>query len=308
MRTFSKAFSFLCLLALCLTIGCGEREDAGLSTHRGEYAVMTYNLHQYGLEDRDDDGQRNDPKPQSEVRAIIKTIAECQPEILIVQEIGNPIIYQDFKDQLAKQGLAYHNHEYLRMGQHDNNIALLTDYEIVARRPHTNDTYSIGNTSLNVSRGIIDVDVQITKNYLLRIMAAHLKSKVYHPLGQTEMRRNEARILGQHIRNALRDNPALRLLVAGDFNDQPDSAALREIGGPSKTPVLKDVRPVDSSGDAWTQFQERVDIYSRLDYILASPNLYRDLVHRKTRVVNLPETRMASDHRPLVAVFRTGPR
>ncbi|HKL21263.1 MAG TPA: hypothetical protein VJ904_05620, partial [Tichowtungia sp.] len=41
----------------------------------------------------------------------------------------------------------------------------------------------------------MDVTIQVTPEYRFRLINAHLKSKVYSPLGQTEMRRNEARLL-----------------------------------------------------------------------------------------------------------------
>jgi endonuclease/exonuclease/phosphatase family metal-dependent hydrolase len=291
-------------LQVFLTCSCRVQKEESLQPARGEFSVMSFNLQHYGLEDRDGDGQRNDPKPEKERRAVLKTITHVNPDILVLQEMGNPVIYRSFKRDLTAAGLKYDNEEFIRRGQHENNIAVLTRFPIVARQSHTNDTYSIGKANLHVARGIIDVDIEIAENYILRLMGAHLKSKVYHPLGQTEMRRNESRIIGQHVRSALKKDPSVRLLIVGDLNDLPNSAVLREITGSHKR-VLTDIRPTDASGDTWTHRQAGIDVYQRLDYMLASPNLNNELVRQKTHVIDIPATRTASDHRPLLVVFKT---
>lgn len=292
------------LSASLLIVSCSDHRTTEFSQEKGEFSVMSFNLNQYGLKDRDQDGQHNDPKPARERKAVEKIIATVQPDILFLQEVGNPGILDRLRSDIAQCGLQYRGLEYIQRGNHENNIALLSKFPIVARESHTNDVYSIGDSSLHVLRGIIDIQLEVSKGYRVRIMGAHLKSKVYHPLGQTEMRRNEARILGQHVRSALKSEPAIRLLVAGDLNDLSNSATLREICG-EEDPYLHDLRPVDSSGDAWTSRDNELDVYQRTDYMLANSKLRNDVVMQKTQIVNLPETRLASDHRPILAVFST---
>ena len=292
---------FLLVFLIC---SCSTHKEEIPQPDRGEFSVMSFNLQHYGLEDRDGDGQRNDPKPAEERCAVLEIITQVHPDILVLQEMGNPIIYKQFKRDLSAAGLEYGNEEFIRRNQYENNIAVLTRFPIVARQSHTNDTYSIGKASLHVARGIIDIDIKIAKDCILRIMAAHLKSKVYHPLGQTEMRRNESRIIGQYVRGVIKENPSIRLLVVGDLNDLPNSAVLREITGTHKY-VLTDISPADTSEYTWTHRQTGIDIYQRLDYMLASSNLYSTLVRQKTCIVDIPAIRTASDHRPLLAIFKT---
>lgn len=295
----------LALLLITALSGCNGK--TGQRDNPNEYSLLCFNLKHYSLEDRDRDGQRNDPKPIESRAAVAEIIACANPDILVLQEIGGPTIFAELRQRLAREGIEYGHIEYLRASPHDNNIAVLTRFPITASQSHTNDTYSIGDAELRVARGIIDIDLEIAADTRVKLMATHLKSKVYHPLGQTEMRRNEARILGQHIGQALRNKPDLKLIVAGDLNDLPTSGAVREIIGRGPDGLV-DLRPCDESGDAWTHRQIDDDIHQRIDYILISRTLADAIDKDKTRIIDIPATRIASDHRPLLAVFRTGKR
>jgi endonuclease/exonuclease/phosphatase family metal-dependent hydrolase len=269
----------------------------------GEFSVMAYNLCRYSLADRDGDGQKNDPKPSVEREAVIELIATAQPDILTVQEIGSPSVFEEFRYALRNAGLDYEHAEYLQRGQSEINMAVLSRFPIVSRQPHTADTYTIGDAEIPVLRGFLDVEIQVSPNYKFRLMSAHLKSKVFHALGQTEMRRNEARLLNKHIRKILKQAPEENLLLVGDFNDTYRSAPLREITG-GKHEYLRDLRPCDEAGNVWTHFSPDIDQYDRIDYMLVSPGMEPEVVFERSRVISDPRTYQASDHRPLVAVFR----
>ena len=294
------------LLALSLSAGCGRKGEPpaqSIRTAPGEFSVMTYNLGQYSLADRDGDGQKNDQKPKAQREAVVALIASARPDVLAVQELGSPSVYEEFRYALRNAGLEYEHAEYLSRGQSELNLAVLSRFPIVSRQPHTDDTYTIGDAEISVLRGFLDVEIQVNPGYTFRLMDAHLKSKVFHTLGQTEMRRNEARLLNKHIRKILKVSPEENLLVLGDFNDTYRSAPLREITG-SKHEYLQDLRPRDEAGNVWTHFSPDIDQYDRIDYILVSPGMKPEVVTEKTRVLSDPLTYQASDHRPLIAVFR----
>jgi endonuclease/exonuclease/phosphatase family metal-dependent hydrolase len=302
LRTTSTAL----LLALILTAGCSRKCDPparSIATVPGEFSVMTYNLCRYSLADRDNDGQKNDPKPSVEHDAVIELIADTRPDILAVQEIGSPSVFEEFRYALRNAGLDYEHTEYLQRGQSEINLAVLSRFPIVSRQPHTDDTYSIGDAKIPVLRGFLDIEIQVNPNYKFRLMDAHLKSKVFHMLGQTEMRRNEARLLNNYVRKILKNTPEENLLVLGDFNDTYRSAPLREITG-NKHEYLQDLRPRDEAGNVWTHFSPDIDQYDRIDYTLVSRGMKPEVVAEKTRVLSDPRTYQASDHRPLIVVFR----
>jgi endonuclease/exonuclease/phosphatase family metal-dependent hydrolase len=288
-----KIFYLLCAVLFC---GCHPEES-------GTFSVMTYNLHQYALFDRDGDGEADDPKPKEEYRAVTELIAKERPDVLLVQEMGDAAVFQQFQENLHSKGLSYPYAELLTRGRVDVNLALLSRFPVVSVQNHTNDWYSIGEAKVHVARGFLDVDIQVSPDYRFRLFGAHLKSKVYSPLGQTEMRRNEARLLNKEVRRILKDYPDINLLVAGDMNDDYNSAALREVAG-RRGGELTDLRPVDSVGDAWTCFGAATDSHSRFDYFFVSAGMLPEVVRERTQVIRDPRTYTASDHRPVVAVFR----
>lgn len=289
-----------------LILSCGRAPApetvASSAPAADEFSVMTFNLNQYNQTDRSGTGVP-EPKPEREREAVIRIIAGARPDILAVQEIGNPSVFAEFRYELEKAGLNYPHVEYLQRGQSELNLAVLSRFPLTDRRPRTEDRYSIGEAQIAVLRGFIDVEIKVHPEYRFRLMVAHLKSKVFHQFGQTEMRRNEARLLNKHVRAWLKDNPEINLVVVGDFNDVYSSAALREVMG-SNQQYLRDLRPADVVGDVWTFMDPTRDEYSRIDYILVSPGMWPEVVFEKTQVVRDRLNVLASDHRPLLAVFK----
>lgn len=274
----------------------------------GEVSVMTFNVHQYGLRPSPGDSSILVPKPAEETAALIETIRLASPDILVVQEMGGPDAWAEFQFRLREAGLTGYAYDaYLRRGKHDLNLALLSRFPIVANDSHVDDTYTIGPAQFPVMRGFLDVKIQINSAYTLHILGAHLKSKVFHSFGSPEMRRNEARLLGNHVRAALRENPNDNLLVVGDLNDDPSSAPLRTITKEKGQSILYDIRPTDASGAAWTR-RNADDTYTRIDYMLVSEGLLPETIPQKTYIPEAQHLPIASDHRPLVATFSAADR
>jgi len=293
-----QSICFAVFALLFFIAGCGRLLEADST-----FSVMTYNVQQYALRDRDGDGEGLESKPQDECDAVVALITKARPDVLLLQEMGDSVIFEEFQEALNVAGLSYPYSELLQRGRFDANLALLSRYPIVSVQHRTNDWYSVGAAKVSVARGFLDVDIQVNPQYRFRLLGAHLKSKVYSPLGQTEMRRNEARLLNKAVRDILDENPGINLLVAGDMNDDYASAALREVAG-RRGGKLTDLRPVDSVGDAWTCFSSSTDSFSRFDYLFVSEGMLPEVVKEQTRVVRDPLTYKASDHRPVMGVFR----
>ncbi len=289
---------FVAFLAGLLLSGCERVPESNT------FSVMTYNLHQYALMDRDGGGEPDDPKPGNERKAVLALIAKERPDVLAVQEMGDETIFGQFREALCAVGLDYPYAELLQRGRIEANLAVLSRFPIISVQHHTNDWYSIGPAKVPVTRGFLDVSIQVNPQYQFRLISAHLKSKVHSPLGQTEMRRNEARLLNKNVRAILKGNPQVNLLVVGDMNDDYQSAPLREVAG-RRGGKLTDLRPVDSVGDAWTYFMAFKDQYNRLDYLFVSEGMLPEVVKKQTRVVRDPLTTQASDHRPVIGVFKS---
>lgn len=292
----------LALLSLLLS-GCGDtatRRERAVRPGSGEFSVMTYNLRRYCLDDRDRDGQAAEPKPEHEIQALVRVVTRVRPDVLALQEIGPRPMLDDFQNRLHEAGLPYHYADFVQSPVTNISVAVLSRLPIIESAPITNETYTMGSEVFPVQRGFANVVIEVSPTYRFRLLVAHLKSKLFHPLGQTEMRRNEARLLNKCARRYLRDDPEANLLVVGDMNDTVGSDAVRELMGTD----LIDLRPADYLGDVWSHFWAEQDEYARIDYMLVSEGMKPEAVRRKTHAVRDPLTALGSDHRPLVSVFK----
>lgn len=276
--------------------------ETALRPGKGEFSVMSYNLYRFQFDDRDKDGQANEFKPQDEIDAVMSIVRSVSPDVLACTEMGDGVAFDRFRAELKKVGLDYPHAEHLMIEGSHTHLAVVSRFPIVSRQNITNETYSIGTNTVPVQRGFLSVDFQVNENYRFRIVTAHLKSKRFSVLGQTEMRRNEGRLLNKNIRHFLDKDTNLNVLVVGDLNDTPKSAAIREVMG--KPEVLVDLHPADVYGDTWTHIFYPEESYERIDYALCSPGMAREAVSNKCHIVRDRLTYKASDHRPLVSVFR----
>ena len=136
-------------------------------------------------------------------------------------------------------------------------------------------------------------------------MGAHLKSKRPSPdADEGLLRRNEAHLLRNRIVQILDSDPAVNLLVYGDFNDTKDQPSIQEVVGRRGAPdALSDLALEDNLGDRWTHYWKVDDVYARIDYLLVNRALSPRVVRAKSYVYRWPSWYAASDHRPLTATF-----
>jgi len=107
-------------------------------------------------------------------------------------------------------------------------------------------------------------------------------------------------------------------VVLGDLNDTKDARSTRAVLGRSNSNLgLVDTRPSErpearavkseqrwaNRQVTWTHHYGKEDSYSRLDYILLSKGMAREWVPEESCVLVRPDWGVASDHRPIVAVF-----
>lgn len=263
--------------------------------------VMTFNLHRFGFADRDGNGQADNFKPAEELDAVIETIAAARPDVLTVQEIGDADALEMLQRRLVDAGLDYPYRDLVTGATRDRRLGMLSKYPLIHCVALTNYAYRIQETSLPVQRGFQQVDVD-TGSYTMRIIHVHLKSKDFHAAGQTEMRRNEARLLATHVRRMLRDEPGRPVLICGDFSDRENSAALRELTGDAG--AAWHVLPVtDEHGDFWTHHDGTDQIYARHDFFVVNEALRARWIPEHSGVIRHRAAARASDHRPLVAAF-----
>jgi endonuclease/exonuclease/phosphatase family metal-dependent hydrolase len=239
------------------------------------------------------------------------------PDVVALQEIGGRNMLLELQANLRTDGHDYPHWEHVPGWDTNIQVAVLSRFPIVARRPHTNESYLLQGRRYHVSRGFAEIDLQVSPSYRFTLLTAHLKSRRLSPLAdEAEMREQEAVALREIINQRLRANPRLNLVVLGDFNDVKDARSTRIILG-TRGNALIDTRPAERNGDTfispdsrfeprvvtWTHYYGKEDTYSRIDYILLSPGMAREWKTNGTYVLTSPNWGLASDHRPIVASF-----
>ena len=265
-----------------------------------EIVVCQYNVRNYVNTKPAGEGQKyaTHAKPQAEIEALVRIIKEINPDILGVCEMGTPDRFEDFKKRLAEAGLGYTDFEYVQAADQDRHLALLSRFPIIARTSATDVGYELDGKVEKVRRGFLDVTVQVAPDYRLRLVGAHLKSKLPSPEGEAIVRRHEAQELRRHLEAILTTEPQTNLVCYGDFNDTKNQPMFSAITGVRGTPTyMADVGAKDSLGDRWTFYWKTSDEYSRIDYIFVSPALSHEVIKQKSTVYRGPGWDVASDHR-----------
>jgi len=277
------------------------------------FRVATYNVEGY----LDLATQTRTPKSLEARKKVREAIKAINPDVLALQEIGNPSALEELRASLKLEGLEFPYWEHV--GGHDTNIhvAVLSKFPFTARHPHTNETFLLSGRRYHASRGFADLDIQISSDFSFTLISGHLKSK--RPVGsgdESELRLEEAKLLRNIIEQRLAADPAIDLIVLGDFNDTKDSQTLKTILGRGKRKLV-DTRPAERNGDSgcagvgnsrnitWTHYFATEDSYSRIDYLLLSSGMAARWLTNETYVLASPDWGVGSDHRPITAAFST---
>ncbi len=271
-----------------------------------EVIFVHYNVENYLEMNRRQGGRIGiAPKPEGEKNALVRIIKEIHPDILGVAEMGPPDQFEEFQNRLKEAGLNLPFSEYVNAADPERHLALLSRFEIVERHSEKALFFDLNGQREPVERGFLDVTIAIGPSCRVRLIGAHLKSKLAVPSGEALLRRNEARLLRQHIDGVLSKDPNVNLLVYGDLNDTKDQPAIQEILGRRQSPNrLNDILLADTQGDHWTYYRQLTDTYDRIDYILTDQALLPQIDQTKSCVYRSSDWYLASDHRPVVAVIR----
>jgi endonuclease/exonuclease/phosphatase family metal-dependent hydrolase len=283
---------------------------------KGEiFRVATYNVENYLDQPT---GSRPHVK-SAEARAKIReSIGAMKPDVLALQEMGTAGALLELRASLKADGWDYPYWEHVSGADTNIHLAVLSRFPIVARHPHTNETFLLDGRQFHVERGFAEVQIQAATNFNFTLVVAHLKSR--RPVPQADEageRLGEAKILRGIIDERFKADPQARLIVLGDFNDVKDSDAVKEIIGRGRF-RLADTRPAERNGDSaapgnsdlgarnvtWTEYYGKEDVYTRMDYLFISPALARDWLTNETYIPVISNWGVGSDHRPLVSAFK----
>ncbi len=268
---------------------------------------IAYNVENWLTMDRDVGGKtlKGAAKPDSEKKAVVEILVRHTPDVIGICEIGEATDLAEIQQDLKAAGLNLPHSHYPGGSDPTRHLGLLSRFPITSTAKPAETEYQLAGQTFAINRGFLDASVEARgKSY--RFVGVHLKSKRDSEQGDQEaIRLNEARLLRRHVDSILKSNAEARLIVYGDLNDTRATPAIKTITGkPNDSSYLTAIPAKDSHNDAWTHYWARHDVYSRFDFIMVSQGLRKDVNYRAAKIIDDPEWHKASDHRPVMAVFK----
>jgi endonuclease/exonuclease/phosphatase family metal-dependent hydrolase len=263
-------------------------------------SIASFNVQNYF--DADDDPTKSDELPKaSEVtdktKAIGAAIRAINADVIALQEVENLELLQRLvKDELASMG-----YEHIKLLEGNDprgiDVALLSRFKVLTVTSHASDRFpgtTAGDTdTYRFSRDCLEVVIEPQQDRRLILLVNHLRATDWRdPDLSLRIRQAQARRVREIVDSTLEWEPTAYLAVVGDLNDTPDSLALGEIL--QGTPKLVDPFAGQSIDRSYTSSYK--GNRSRIDYILLSPGLAREVNRAETRHDSL--YKRASDHYP----------
>lgn len=267
---------------------------------------ISYNVENWLIMDRYVDGKslKGAPKPEKEKQAVIALLTKHAPDVLGLCEIGQASDLAEIQEDLKAAGLDLPNLHYAGGSDPTRHLGILSRFPITSTAKPAESEYQLDGKTFAINRGILDATIQANGNPY-RFVGVHLKSKRESEQGDQEaIRLHEARLLRRHLDSIMKADAAARIVVYGDFNDTRATPAIKAITGKYNDPTYLTAIPAkDSRNDAWTHYWALHDIYSRIDFIMVSPGMKKDVRFRDAKIIDDKGWEDASDHRAILAIF-----
>ena len=245
------------------------------------------------------------PKPAAEKQAAVRILANNTPDVIGLCEIGEATDLAEIQQALKAAGLDLPYSQYTGGSDPVRHLGLLSRWPLTPPVQPAATEYTMHGKTFAINRGILDAALQAHgKTY--RLLGVHLKSKrEIEEADQEEMRVHEARLLRRQVDAILQADAQARLIVYGDFNDTRPSPTFKVVTANYNDAGYLMAMPLkDSRGEAWTHYWAPHDIYSRFDFITVTRTLKPEVDFHASRLIDDPTWHEASDHRPLLAIFR----
>ena len=231
---------------------------------------MTYNIHSgVGVDQRYDLGR------------IRRVLTEERPDIAALQELecGSPRTSLDDQSSLLAGDLSLTSSfcATRRAGEGSFGIGMLTAFPIVHQQQ-----YDLSYGTGREPRYCLRVDLEIEPGAVLHVFNFHLGLGARERLFQRNQMVSDAILLGQELRHPV--------IVMGDFNDRPIPVVTRTLRQHFTDAFT-------AAGKRWGPTFKFGPLPFRLDHIYLSAGIR--VV--ECRVRNDELTRVASDHRPVIA-------
>jgi endonuclease/exonuclease/phosphatase family metal-dependent hydrolase len=288
------------LLACALLAGCGAVPPAAPRTAASALRVATWNVHD--LFDEVDrtapPGDRDTVLPNAEVEAklerVARVLARADADVVVLEEVEDePLLARlAATGPLAARGYAAH----LRDGFDPRGIdvGVLARVAVGGYVHHLEDRAPDGGHLF--SRDCVEVHLDVGGRPVV-LLGNHLVSRL-DPAADPRRRAQAAAV--RAIADALSAaDPAALVVVLGDLNDLPGSAALAPLLGDGAVVDLGAALP-PAEAWTWSGGGER----ERIDYVLVPRGAAPAVAG--VAVLGGEDVAAASDHRPLVVDLWTG--
>jgi endonuclease/exonuclease/phosphatase family metal-dependent hydrolase len=268
---------------------------------------INYNVENWLTMDRyvDRKNLKDSPKPEKEKQAVISLLVRHTPDVIGLCEIGEAADLAEIQQDLKQAGLDLPHLHYTGGSDPTRHLGILSRFPITSTAKPAVSDYQLDGKTFEINRGILDATIEAHgKSY--RFLGAHFKSKRETEQGdQQAMRTHEARLLRRHLDTILSQDPDARVVVYGDFNDTRSTPAIKALTGRYNDPSYLTAIPAkDSRGHAWTHHWAINDIYSRIDFTMVTRGMKPDVDFQAAKIIDDEDWSEASDHRPILAIFR----
>lgn len=257
-------------------------------SQRESLRVCSWNVRNYNVSNRRaGDRWASRPKPESEREAVGATLAKINADVVLLQEMGDMTYLEDLRARLKKRGAVY---RFAAVGGYDapSRLAILSKFAPAEVFDFSSLPIEVKGSRAYSPRGTLGIKLACRAAPLF-VFCLHLKSKVgakkadenFIPFRFAELRAISAKV-----------SPLARgggmVLIAGDFNDEPSKALLRNLRGFSAVPQG------DFAGAAYTYYWAKKNVFYVYDFFAAS----NAVLPRVSRASVVPSG-AASDHRPI---------
>ncbi|MBT3381559.1 MAG: endonuclease/exonuclease/phosphatase family protein [Lentisphaerae bacterium] len=247
--------------------------------------------------------------PQIKTPESRDTVAEIihrgKADIVVLAEMGGDKAVEELRELLRQKGTDYPFATVVHAYDRTRNLAVLAMLPPAQTKHDENSSYNLKDQRIRVRRGFAHCVFKWRNGYILHLLGAHLKSKHFDRLGQTDMRRYEARLLRYRFNDIIGEDPEANVLIVGDMNDTPDSSPISTLCGRryKQERQLFDLRPLDQHSMVWTHLWDTADSYTRIDYALVSYPLLPEISLEATFIPSFADWYIASDHRPIIVTL-----
>ncbi len=256
---------------------------------KGVVRVATMNSHDFYAKDRTIYGVLHKAKPLKERQAIQEIMKLVQPDVLLIQEVGEEEDVQLLSNNLKEVGVSLPHTAFMKGRDAHHRLAILSNipFQEILQFPMKD----------NMTRGILGVRIK-EKSGDVEFYSAHLKSRIARSNkdpGSREERFYEAR----YVREIL-EKRKNGWILGGDFNDVPESDAIGVLleGG-----FATRLEAHDTDGETWTYRNVKRHYEYIFDHILVSKKIFPYYVPNSAHVVEPKLAEAASDHRVVFADF-----